>query len=236
MSVRSTVALIPARAGSKGLPGKNTLPLAGAPLIQWSIDQARLSGRVGRICVSTDGDDIAEIARAAGAEVIHRPPHLATDEARWIDTVLHGLDAIEADGDAISALIVLQPTSPLRLPSDVDGALDRLDHGARGVVSVTPTGFPLEFANTLPESGSLDGFLRAGAWNQRRQDLPTYYRLNGALYAARPDYLREQQGFHGPDTYAWVMPADRSIDIDDTDSFHLAEALLMTASALEAAR
>jgi CMP-N-acetylneuraminic acid synthetase len=229
------VALVPARGGSRGLPGKNLRALGGLPLIAWTIRQARESKRVDRVVVSTDDAGIARVAREHGAQVPWtRPAALARDDSPSIDAVLHGLDRIEEDGP-IDVLCVLQPTSPLRTSADVDGALDRILSGeAEAVVSVTPAGFPLELANTLPPGGCMDGFLRPGVADLRRQDLRNTLRINGAIYAARPRYLRDQRGFHGPRTFAWTMPRARSVDIDDADDFSLAEALLAWAAPAEA--
>lgn len=221
------VALVPARGGSRGLHRKNIRKLGELPLIAWSIRQAQGSGCVDRVVVSTDDEEIADVARDYGAEVPWlRPAELAQDDSAWIDVVLHALDDIERRTD-VDVLCVLQPTSPLRLPKDVRGAVRRIQaDDADAVVSVTPCESPIAFVNTLPDDGCMDGFLPSGLANTRRQDLPQHWRLNGALYAARPSYLRRQRGFHGPATYAWRMPRSRSIDIDDEEDLHLAQALL----------
>jgi CMP-N,N'-diacetyllegionaminic acid synthase len=224
MAVDATqVALIPARGGSRGLPRKNIRPFEGRPLIAWSIAHALGAPSVSRVVVSTDDPEIAAIAREYGAEVpFMRPPALATDDARSIDVVLHALDRLEEDG-IVDTLIVLQPTSPLRTTDDVEGALGRLRSlRADAIVSVTEVGFPLELANTLPADGCMSAFLRPGIQDLRRQDLPTWYRLNGALYAGRPDSIRERRGFYGPRTYAWVMPPERSVDVDHARDLDLA--------------
>lgn len=221
------VALVPARGGSRGLPRKNLRELDGLPLIAWTVRQARAARTIDRVVVSTDDPEIARVASEHGAEAPWlRPEELAQDDSRWIDAVMHGLAAVEAEGP-VEVLCVLQPTSPLRRPSDIDGAVDRVLTGeADAVVSVTKTGFPLDLANTLPRDGCMDGFLGPGLKDTRRQELPEYYRLNGSIYAARPSYLRARSGFHGPRTFAWTMPRGRSVDIDDADDFRFAEALI----------
>jgi len=228
------VALVPARGGSKGLIRKNVHALGGLPLIAWTIRQAMEASSVDRIVVSTDDEEIAAIAREHGAETPWlRPAELARDDSVWIDVVLHGLTAIEQSSD-VDVLVVLQPTSPLRAPSDIDGAIERITSGAaQAVVGVTACEFPLAFANTLPDDGSMDGFLSSELADTRRQDLPQHWRLNGAIYAARPGYVRGRRGFHGPETFAWKMPRGRSIDIDDGEDLRLAEALLHIAAVQE---
>jgi N-acylneuraminate cytidylyltransferase/CMP-N,N'-diacetyllegionaminic acid synthase len=222
------VAVIPARGGSKALPGKNVRPLGGRPLITWTIDAARGCPAVDRIVVSTDDEVIAAAARAAGASVpFLRPAELATDTARSIDVVLHALDRLAADGEPFDVVVLLQPTSPLRTAADVGAALDLLfGRKAQAVVSVCETEHHPWWSNTLPPDGSLAWFLRPEVLNANRQQLPVFYRLNGAVYAGRCDYVRAQGGFFGPDTLAYKMPRERSVDIDTLLDFKLAELLL----------
>lgn len=222
------VAIVPARGGSKGLPRKNVLPLGGKPLIAWTIDAARACPSIDRVIVTTDDEEIAGAARSAGAAVpFLRPAELATDTARSIDVVLHALDRLAADGEHYDVLVLLQPTSPLRTAGDISAALDLLfTRTAQAVISVCETEHHPYWSNTLPPDGSLAAFLRPELLNTNRQELPVFYRLNGAIYAARCEYVRARNGFLGPDSIAYRMPRERSVDIDTMLDFKFAELLL----------
>lgn len=222
------VALIPARGGSKGLPRKNVLPLNGKPLIAWTIEQTRASEYVDRVIVTTDDEEIASVARANGADVpFLRPRELASDTAKAMDVILHALDWLEAHNDRFDVIVLLQPTSPLRTTVDIDNALRLLfSKDARAVVSVCETEHHPYWSNVLPADGSLDGFLRPDIMNKNRQELPTFYRLNGAINAAHCDHLRTHKTFFGKSTFAFVMPSERSVDIDTLIDFQRAELLI----------
>lgn len=218
----SRIAIIPARAGSKGLPDKNIRSLAGKPLIVWSIDAALASGAFDQVVVSTDSEVYAKIAQNAGALVPGlRSPELATDQAGSAEVIIEILDKLKLNqGD----FTLLQPTSPLRNSGDILNALKLFDEKhANAVVSVCEMEHSPLWSNTLDESLSLEHFIRNEAKGKRRQDLPTHYRLNGAVYIARDDFFREQKGFFGPQSYASVMPVNRSVDIDTLYDFEFAE-------------
>ncbi len=223
----NTLALVPARGGSKGLPGKNILPLAGRPLLAWSIAAAQDAG-LSRIEVSTDSTEIAAAARQHGARVPGlRPGALATDDASSIDVVLHHLQQAAKRGESVEYLLLLQPTSPLRMASDIRAAFKLMRaRKAEAVVSVCPCEHHPWYSNCLPEDASLADFLRPELCNQGRQQLPRHYRLNGAIYLARTRYLQQQKSFLGPGSYALIMPPERSIDIDTRLDFNFAEFLL----------
>jgi N-acylneuraminate cytidylyltransferase/CMP-N,N'-diacetyllegionaminic acid synthase len=222
------VALIPARGGSKGLPRKNVLPLNGKPLIAWTIEQAKASVHIDRVIVSTDDEEIASVARAHGADVpFLRPKELASDTAKAMDVILHALSWLEENRDRYDVFVLLQPTSPLRTTEDIDNALTLLfSKDARAIVSVCETEHHPYWSNVLPADGSLDGFLRPDIMNKNRQELPTFYRLNGAINAAYCDHLRTGKTFFGKGAYAFVMPGERSVDIDTRIDFQLAELLI----------
>ena len=222
------LALIPARTGSKGLPHKNVLSVGGLPLVAWSILAAKESRYVDRIVVSTDGAEIANVAREYGADVpFLRPAHLATDHAPTGDVVLHCLDQLEKEGSTYDLLVLLQPTSPLRTGEDVDGALELLgDRDAAAVVSVCKAEHSALLVNTLPDDGDMSGFLQPEAIRTPRQVLGRYYRINGAIYAARCTRLRSGGWFFGPGSYAYVMPRERSIDVDEEYDLRVANLLL----------
>lgn len=226
---KSILAIIPARGGSKGLPGKNIKDLCGKPLIAWSIEQAKACSSIDRVVVSTDDDQIAEVAKKYGAEVpFMRPAELASDTASTIDVIFHALDWFEKYEDYQPVyILLLQPTSPLRTVEDIEGAIQTFkDKSARAVVSVCETDHHPWWSNRLPDDGNMKNFLRPDILNKRRQDLPVFYRLNGAIYVADTNYLREQNSFFGPNTFAYKMPKERSIDIDSGIDFELAALLL----------
>lgn len=226
---KRVIALIPARGGSKGLPRKNLLPLGGKPLIAWSIETAKKTPEIDRVLVSTDSDEIAAVAREWGAEVpFLRPAELATDKATGTDVVLHTLNWLEAQGEPIDYLILLQPTSPLRTKDDIQKGFEVFKQGnfVQAVVSVTtPAHHPL-WSNTLPDNGWMGEFIRPDVFDKNRQELPPYFELNGAIYIATPTYFRQKRSFIGDATYALVMDRQHSVDIDSKMDFMLAEQLL----------
>jgi len=179
--------------------------------------------------VSTDDDQIADVSKKYGAEVpFMRPEELASDTASTIDVIFHAINWLkEHDDYRPEYILLLQSTSPLRTGKDIDGTIQTLkDKNVRGVVSVCETDHHPWWSNILPEDGNMKDFLRPEILNKRRQDLPVFYRLNGAIYIANTDYLYEYNGFFGPDTFAFEMPKERSVDIDSDIDFKLA-ALLM---------
>ena len=226
---KSFLVVIPARGGSKGLPGKNTKKLCDKPLIAWSIEQARQCNDIDRVVVSTDDENIAEVAKKYGAEVpFLRPAELATDTASTVDVIFHALDWYKNhEGFRPEYVLLLQPTSPLRVVSDIEGAIQTLKHGdAQAVVSVCETVHHPWWSNTLPEDGNMRDFLKLDIQNKCRQDLPVFYQLNGAIYLAESDYLIRNRGFIGPNTFAYKMPKTRSVDIDSNLDFILAQLLI----------
>jgi N-acylneuraminate cytidylyltransferase/CMP-N,N'-diacetyllegionaminic acid synthase len=226
---KKILALIPARGGSKGLPRKNIKPLLGKPLIAWTIEQAKESKYIDRIVVSTDDKKIAEIAKKYGAEVpFMRPMELATDEAKGIDVVLHAIQFFKKLYENDFILVYLQPTSPLRTSQDIDNALEQLfsNPKAKAIVSVCECEHHPLWSNTLPEDKCMKNFIRKEILNKNRQELPKYYRLNGAIYLGFSSYIENQGSFFGENTYAYIMPVERSIDIDNYFDFKIAKMIL----------
>ena len=217
----SVVGLIPARGASKGIPGKNLAPLAGKPLIAWTIEAGLSSEQVARAVVSTDDPEVAEAARAHGAEVLDRPAELAADETPMGDVVAHALRELVPE----TALVLLQPTSPLRTSHHVDDAVELLlETGADAVVSVVEVPHRYGTASLMRLDGAqlvrLDETPYAG-----RADKPVLYARNGpAILALRADRI-------GVDLYAgdlrpYVMDAADSVDIDEPFDLELAAFLL----------
>lgn len=221
----SVLALVIARGGSKGLPGKNLVQLGGRPLIAWTIEAAHKSKYVDRVVISSDDAEIIEAACRYGAEApFVRPARLATDEASSIDVVLDALDRLPA----FEIVVLLQPTSPLRTAEDIDNALNRLQlSGAPCCVSVRPADDHPYWTFQILETGRLARYCEpAEGMPFRRQDLPAAWSLNGAIYAARCDWLQRERCFLGPDTVAQPMPTERSLDIDSQADLNQAHAVI----------
>ena len=219
----STFGLIPARGGSKGVPRKNIKEIAGKPLIVWTIEAALRSTRLDAVVVSTEDAEIAEIARHAGALVpFLRPLALAQDATPGIDPVLHALDALPQ----FDAVMLLQPTSPMRDTGDIDGCMDfARTRGAVSVVSVCePDCHPL-WTYRLGSDQSLTPLIEGSAV-LRRQDLPAVGALNGAMYFADAAWLRKSGRLVGPETLSYMMSREHSVDIDRMFDWKFAELLL----------
>lgn len=227
------LALIPARGGSKRLPRKNVLDLRGKPLIAWTIEAALHCSAIDEVCVSTDDPEILDVSRKYGAKVpFVRPAGLAADTATSVQVAEHALAYYECvKRIPYDILIFLQPTSPLRTAGDIEGALALyFEKNARNVVSVCETDHSPLWCNTLPPNGSLKGFLRPDLKKVRSQDLPTYYRVNGSIYIIDTgEFRREKEFFLEGDAYAYVMPKERSIDIDNSMDLLIAETLMDSA-------
>lgn len=226
------LAVVPARGGSKGLPGKNVMILDGRPLVAWAVAAALAARSVGRVVGSTDDPAIAEALRAAGAEVpFLRPPDLALDSTRDAPVFLHVLDMLSLDGYRPDIVVNVRPTAPLRTGPDIDAAVAILvgRPECRSVKSVSVCGeHPYKMwlldgdeplRPLLPEWHTRYG----GEVDLPRQALPPVYRSNGAVDAVRVDALRETGTFHPGPIAAFVLDPARSIDIDTADDLLLVE-------------
>lgn len=223
------LAITPARGGSKRLPGKNIKNLNGKPLIQWTIDAALAVQEIARVMVTTDCDEIAETAKQAGAEVpFIRPPELATDTSSSTDVIRHALDFYRAQGEEFDFVLLLQPTSPIRSADDIRHAIEQLKaHTADAVVSVCPCDHSPLWANTLPDDRSMADFIRHEVSQLRSQDLPDYYRINGAIYLTKVSrFYQENSLFLSSNIFAYVMDNESSVDIDHELDFLIAETVL----------
>lgn len=225
---KRVLGLIPARAGSKGVPGKNIKLLAGKPLISYTIEAAKASGIFDFLVVSTDGEEIAAAAVKAGAEVpFIRPPELATDNAKGIDVLYHAMDWCEENNKDFDWVMLLQPTSPLRSSEDILNACGIMQkRRAKVIVSVCEAEDHPWWCNTLSREHSMDNFLRPEITRANRQDLPAYYKINGAIYLAEWNFINQRGSWYGPHTYAYVMPQERSLDIDSPIDFELAGVMI----------
>lgn len=224
---KKILAIIPARAGSRRLAGKNIWLLAGKPLIAWSIEQALSSKYIDKVIVSTESAAIAAIARRYGAEVpFLRPKNLATDKAKSADVILHTMKWMEKECQAFDIVMLLQPTSPLRSCSDIDASIKWLfARNAYGVVSVCQSEHNPLWCNTLLENYSMEDFIKSGRTNKLKQKASSFYRLNGALYLSDWHYFKKQKNFFNAKTVAFIMPQERSVDIDTRLDFDFAEFL-----------
>lgn len=222
---QQVLAIIAARGGSKGIPRKNVQPVAGRPLIAWTIDAARQSRYVDRLIASSDDDEIIATARAHGCEVpFVRPAEFARDDTPGIEPVLHALGVLPG----YDVVVLLQPTSPLRTAQDVDSCIEQLvESGAPSCVSMCAA----ECHPFLTYQRAPDGALRSfvadrPVANMRRQDFPAAWRLNGAVYAAKVTWLEQLRTFVAGGTVGYVMPASRSLDIDTHEDLAAAHATL----------
>jgi len=224
---KKVLAIIPARGGSKRLPHKNILDLNGKPLIAWTIEAAKQSKFIDKLIVSTDDDKIAEISMQYGAEVpFIRPKNLASDTASSLDVVLHAIHFFKEKEVQFDYVLLLQPTSPLRTNEDIDNAFNLLNDKTKAVVSVCETEHSPLWSNTLPADLSMKDFIKPEIRNMRSQDLPKYYRLNGAVYISDINYMIQNDGFIGDNTKAFIMPIQRSIDVDYKTDFVMCKLLM----------
>jgi CMP-N,N'-diacetyllegionaminic acid synthase len=228
----SVLAVIPARGGSKGLPGKNIRSLAGLPLIAHSLELARACPCVSRTIVSTDSPEIADVARRFGADIpFLRPAALAGDEVAMWPVLRHALEVVEREeGPRYDYLLLLDPTSPGRLPEHVAGALAALQGApeADGVVGVSRPDFNPIWVCVVERDGWMADLVPQGSDYVRRQDVPTVYRINASLYIWRTAFVRAETRNWRPHGRhrLYEIPERNAIHIDDADEFARAEALL----------
>jgi len=216
------LAVIPARGGSKGVPRKNIRALNGKPLIAWTIEQASQSKYVDRVIVSSEDDEICQVAKQSGAEIpFVRPAELASDTASGVDVLCH---AVENSGGDYDYVVLLQPTSPLRQSQDIDAAIERgVERGAASVVSVTEATKSPYWMYQMDGNGLLSQFVENVAAN--RQQLPQSYSVNGAVYVLEVATLLASRKILDEQTLGYVMPAERSYDIDTETDFLICEFL-----------
>lgn len=223
-----TLAIIPARAGSKRLPNKNHRLFLGRPLIHWTIDFALSLNDVSCVLVSTDSDELASLARGAGAYVPWmRPSELASDTAKSIDVVMHAVHAMIAEGMTFDTVALLQPTSPIRKKERWQEAKALINQGSPAAVGVSPASSHPYWTYLIGEDRVLSPCFAEGL-NMRSQDLPTACVPNGSLYLCQTEILRQQYSFT-PEGTAGVMCSDpiESIDIDTEEDWLLAEKLIL---------
>jgi CMP-N,N'-diacetyllegionaminic acid synthase len=223
------IAIIPARSGSKGLKDKNIKLLNGKPLIAYTIEAAFNSKIFDEVFVSTDSEKYALIAKEYGANVpFLRSESMSSDTASSWDMVSEVLKRYRTLGDDFDIFALLQPTSPLRTSDDIVTAFKIMSaKRANAVVAVCEVDHSPLWCNTLPEDGSLCGFLDKDLITKSRQQLKTFFRINGALYIVNITYFNHANNIYEEKCYAYVMEKRKSIDIDDQTDFDIANMLLV---------
>lgn len=222
------IALIPARGGSKGLPQKNIKLLAGKPLIVHTIDIALKSKFISEIIVSTDDKNIAEIARKAGALIpFLRPEELASDTAMAIDNYIYTVDRLNNDREAkIDEIIILQPTSPLRSIEDVDGSIELFkSRKADSVVTYCEEHHPISWHRYINDDYTFTEIFDSNVLKNRQDNNKTFY-PNGAVYIFNLERTLRKRIYYTSNSFAYIMPRQRSIDIDNLEDFEYAEFIL----------
>jgi CMP-N,N'-diacetyllegionaminic acid synthase len=237
MTVPRILAVITARGGSKRVPGKNIRPIAGKPLLAWTIDAAlACRDSLYAVILSTDDEEIASLGQQCGADVpFIRPANLASDAAGSLGVVQHATRFIESrDGVQMDWILLLQPTSPLRVAADIRGALDLADEShCDSVIAVTESPIHPVYIKKINADGLLGPFVFDEPEGLRRQDVtPPAFIRNGALYLTQRNVLMERNSIYGKRIRPYVMPAERSVDIDSPLDFRFAE-LLLSEGAME---
>lgn len=218
------LAVIPARSGSKGIKGKNMKLLCGKPLLAYSVEVALSCPYIDYVLVSTDSEEIAKCGRQYGARVpFLRPLQLATDDAKTIDVLLHGVHALQELGEVFEYLMLLQPTQPIRISDQLSEAIEHvIDSNLPSLVSVCPVEQHPILMRTLGEEGELIPILDCGS-TCRRQDFPPVYRVNGSIYINRIDENFNSSLSLNDNAYPYIMKSEESIDIDTIEDFLQAE-------------
>ena len=221
---KKILAIIPARGGSKGVPGKNIKPAGGKPLIAWIIKAAKKSRYIDRLILSSDDSGIISVAKKYGCEVpFVRPSNLARDDSSASDVVLHALNEIPG----YDYVMLLQPTSPLTITKDIDGCIEScINSKAKSTVSVTEPGKSPYWMFNMGSDNTLIPVHGQEYLNMRRQDLPLVYLPTGAIYMAEFDWFLIHMSFYTDSTKGYFIPIDRSLDIDSELDFKLFETIV----------
>lgn len=223
------LAIIPSRGGSKGLPGKNIKSLCDKPLIAYTIEAAQAARSIDRLILSTDDDEIAEVAQKFGVEIpFMRPAHLAQDDSLAIDNYIYTVDRLNAGSSKqYDDFIVLQPTSPFRTAADIDNAVELYrEKKADSVISVCEVSHPPMWAKKIAPSGVLKDYFNINIGNRNRQELQPAFMPNGAIFILKLSLLKSRDSYYSDNTYAFIMPLERSLDIDAPLDFEFAEFLM----------
>lgn len=227
---KKMLAVIPARGGSKGLPGKNIKPLEGKPLIAYTIEAALQSGLFDKVVVSTDDKEIADIAKQYGAEIpFMRPQELSGDVVSSDDVILHAIQFYKEQGTEFDYVCKLQPTSPLRNAAHIQEAYEQMvSRDANYIVSVCECEHSPLWSGVIGSDLGLEDFIREQDKRACRQAFEKYYRLNGAIYIAKVENFEAEKNFMGKGSIAYIMNQADSVDIDSALDFLFAETIMKT--------
>lgn len=222
---KSVLGLIMARGGSKGLPRKNLRQIGGKPMIAWTVEAGKQSQCIDRLILSSEDEEIIDTVRQLECEIpFVRPENLATDESSPLEVIRHTIESLPEKYDY---LVLLQPTSPLRIANDIDRCVELCyQKKAPACVTITESEKTPYWMYEVLEDHRMRPVLSGAERVLRRQDLPKTYTLNGAVFVARSDWIIYQNDFLGPDTIGCKMPRTRSIDIDSETDLVLANAIL----------
>jgi len=225
---KKSVAIITARGKSKGLPRKNIVDLAGKPLIAWTIEAALNAKYIEKIVVSSDDDEILDISKKYGADVIKRPDNLASDAATSESAIKHAIDFLKSTGEEFDIVVLLQPTSPLRDSKDIDKAFETMSNsGATAVISMYEFDSKILKAFTKKSNGFLQGVSNNEYPFIRRQDLPVTYMGNGAIYIIMVSEFMKKMSFLTDRTAPYIMDVSKSLDIDTFSDAQKASDILL---------
>ena len=226
---QTVLGIVPARGGSKRLPGKNLARAAGKPLLGWTLEAGLKSALIDKIILSTDDQAVNDVGRRFGVdEVLTRPSLLGEDDASMNAVIRHLLQVLRERDEQFDYLILLQPTSPLRTSKHIEEAFTLLGKtDAMGAISVCQTEHPTEWMGKLSSNGSLDSFFRQTELDKQSQLFSPSYQINGAIYIVPvKQFLEERTLFLSSGMVAYVMERIDSVDIDDEYDLRLAEWLL----------
>ena len=234
---KRVIGIIPARAGSKGLPGKNTLQICGKPLIAWSIESGKQSKYIDVLIVSTDSEQTARISSSFGATIpFIRPGHLATDEATTIDVVSHALKYLEVEfNQTFEYTVLLEPTSPIRRSDDIDRMLDKLHNFRKNFDAIISLGEVHGHPSILKtiNSQKVESFIKVQPEITRRQDNTPVYFPFGVAYICKTTTLLVEKTFYPERLTHFIIQRDQCVEIDDEYDFLMAEAILSKRAKLE---
>lgn len=222
--------LIPARGGSKGVPGKNIRPLCGKPLLQYTAEAALAARHLSRVILSTDDEKVARVGEQCGLEIpFLRPAALAQDQTPMLPVVQHALSCLESLGERFSAVCLLQPTNPLRRSEDIDGCIELFEReGADAVVTILSV--PHEYNPHWVYFQRDDGTLRISTSEREpipaRQSLPAAYHREGSVYVTRTSVITDGQSLYGERLLGYLVDQDHSVNIDSPDDWERAESLM----------
>jgi len=226
---KRVLAYIPIRSGSKSIPDKNIIDVCGKPLVAYSIEAAKNSKYVDKVIVSTDSSKYADVVKTYGAEApFLRPPELASDTAVEMDACQHMLQWVESNwSEKYDIVLKLEATSPLRISEDIDKAIEKLEEkNADTILTVTEAFTHPFWMNILPEDHSMKNFISKDVARKNRQQLPKYYQLDGLVYVAKWNFLKQHKTWFADNSYATITPNSRAVDIDSQVQLNLVRIIM----------